>query len=108
MRVWDQGRGSKTLSCFDFLNQDGQPVNTPAGWKIFSFPSDEAMPNEQLLSIEVSMGMKEEDISPGNEKYAVPEGMRCRISIPHRKCGLRVVHAQSTTSEFSASVYASF
>jgi hypothetical protein len=98
-----------------------QPVKTPSG-----SPSRESdpMPPDQLLSMEVAKASghaiatsidsryrnKGGGYPPGHENYAVQEGHRCRISIPHqgdvivtiprRACGSQVVYRQAI--EFSA------
>jgi hypothetical protein len=68
--------------CFDFVNKEGNPVNTPFGWTIYTIPDAASpMPSQKLLSMEVAMGVT--DILPGLEKYFVSEGLRFSISIPN-------------------------
>jgi hypothetical protein len=85
MRIWGHGLESMGLYCFDFVDHKCHPVNTPSGWKLFTIADSRTLlPAQRLLSMEVAMGVQEKDILPGREKYAVPEGLRCRISIPHQ------------------------
>jgi hypothetical protein len=104
------------IYCFDFVDRNCHPVNTPSEWKLFTIPdARNLMPLQPLLSVEAALGVKEADILPGEEKYAVPEGLRCRISIlhhddvivtiPRRVQGPQVGYQQSTaTPVFSASL----
>lgn len=109
MRIWGHGLDSMEMYCFDFVDHKCHPVNTPSGWKLFTIPdARNLIPLQQLLSMEVAMGVKEGDILPGEEKYAVTEGLSCRISIPHqgdvivtiprRVHGPQVAYQQSTAT----------
>ena|ERR1700722_18414210 len=85
MRIWGKNLEATKMYCFDFINDQNQPVNMPAGWKIVTVPRpcDFMLPLD-VLSMEAAFGVQSEDIRPGQEKFMVPEGIRLRISIPNK------------------------
>jgi hypothetical protein len=86
MRIWGKGLEAEETYCFDFVNSNGHPVNTPQGWKIVTVPGvDDIIPSQAVLSVEAAFGVKARDLCAGEEKYVVPEGLCCRISIPNQR-----------------------
>jgi hypothetical protein len=67
--------------CFDFVDTNGHPINTPGGWDVYSVARLLWHPEP---SVEVHGGMKRKDIIPGAEKYNVVHGGRIAIRIPNR------------------------
>lgn len=54
--------------CFDFVDSEGNPVNSPEEFKLLGSS------RLRLKSWEESAGIKREDIVPGAEKFAINEG----------------------------------
>jgi hypothetical protein len=102
MRIWGHGLESLQVYCFDFVDNKGDPVNTPRGWKLFT--ADNLMPSQQLRSMEAAFQVKEEDLRPGVEKYVVSEGRRCRICIPGQADGIITIPRRDHGSEVQLSL----
>jgi hypothetical protein len=85
MRIWGEGMKALNLYCFDFVDDECNPVNTPPGWILTTV--HDSMPSTRVASMEECMGPMgtgQTDIRPGEEKYTVHEGLRIRISIPRQ------------------------
>ncbi|KAI0715489.1 hypothetical protein C8T65DRAFT_573064 [Cerioporus squamosus] len=80
--------GSPSLKeyCLDFVETaTGQPVNSPFEFELWS-TGRSSIPHvcgaARLRSLECSWGYSQKDISPGQEKFVLRDGMKCVLKRP--------------------------
>lgn len=91
--------------CFDFVDETGNRINKPDGWKLFTVPDEYGFNEAQAVpSIAAAAGLKIDpawNLPPSTEYFMLSDGTVFSVEIPGRRS---VKITMSTTMSIRKSV----